>query len=334
MPFILQIKTKLITSTSYNPYENLALEEYLLNNVQDGEVILYLWQNENTIVIGKNQNPWKECRVSLVEKDGVRIARRLSGGGAVFHDLGNLNFTFIMKEALYDLDKQLETIISAAQSLGINAAFTGKNDITVDGKKFSGNAFYFSDEGSYHHGTILVKTDLRALGNYLQVSKEKMMSKGIDSVKSRVVNLVDLNPHITISKMSHALVKSFETIYKNPVEVIPFPGEKALQEKKERNASWEWLFSQTPKFDVKFEKRFDFGNLELLFSLKDSKIQKVDIYSDAVLTGVLETIKKLLVGVRFNAQEISQRLDRVDHNTDEEKKMITQIKQWIRTKEL
>ena len=115
---------------------------------------------------------------------------------------------------------------------------------------------------------------------------------------------------------------------------MAFPGEKALQEKTEKNASWEWRFSQTPKFDVKFEKRFDFGSLEFLFSLKDSKIQKVEIYSDAVLTGVLETIKKLLVGVRFNAQEMGQRLDAADHNTEEEKKMITQIKQWIRTKEL
>lgn len=328
----MQIKTKLIISNSYDPYENLALEEYLLENVQDREVILYLWQNKNTIVIGKNQNPWKECRVSLAQKDGISIARRLSGGGAVFHDLGNLNFTFIMRENLYNLEKQLQTIINAVRSLGINAVFKGKNDIVVNDQKFSGNAFYFSDGKAYHHGTILVDTDMTALGSYLQVSKEKMRSKGIASIESRVVNLVDLNSEITISKVKQVLIESFELIYGHTVEIIEHPGIEALQESISKNMSWDWCFGQTPKFDMKLEKRFDFGEIELLFFLKNSKIEKVEIYSDAVMTHVLEEIKKSLVGIDFDVMQISQNLATISVKTLKEEDMISQIQQWIKTK--
>ncbi len=333
MPFTLQIKTKLITSKNYNPYENLALEEYLLENIQDNEVILYLWQNQNTIVIGKNQNPWKECRVSVVEKDQVSIARRLSGGGAVFHDLGNLNFTFIMREEHYDLDKQLKVIIKAVQSLGIKAAFTGKNDITVEGKKFSGNAFYFDGVGAYHHGTILVNTDLTALGSYLQVSKEKMQSKGIDSARSRVVNLIDLNPEITIAKVSQALIDSFQEVYGSTPAQLEYPNPVDLEQSKIKNASWDWLFSQSPKFEMQFEKRFDFGHIELLFSLKDSVIQRVFIYSDAVMIDILTQIKDVLVGVRFRHKDITQALSFITFNSPEEENMINQIHEWLKAKD-
>jgi len=328
----LQIKTKLIISSSNNPYENLALEEYLFDNVQESEVILYLWQNQHTIVIGKNQNPWKECRVSLAEKDGIFIARRLSGGGAVFHDLGNLNFTFIMKEELYSLEKQLKTIIDAVKRLGINAAFKGKNDIVVKDQKFSGNAFYFSDGKAYHHGTILIDTNMNALGRYLQVTKEKMRSQGIVSIESRVINLVDLNSEITIYKVRQALIESFEQIYGHAVEMIESPKVEVLQDNILKNMSWDWRFGQSPKFDIRFEKRFNFGDIELLFSLKNSKIEKVEIYSDTVMIYILEEIKKILVGVNFDMIHISQKLSDISFKTLEEKDMIGQMRQWIETK--
>lgn len=331
VPFTLQIKTILIHANSYDPYENLALEEYLLSKVQDKEIILYLWQNQNTIVIGKNQNPWKECRVSVAQKKGVSIARRLSGGGAVFHDLGNLNFTFIMKEEHYDLDKQLKVIIEAVQNLGINAAFTGKNDITVDGKKFSGNAFYFDGRAAYHHGTILVNTDLTALGGYLQVSQEKMQSKGISSTKSRVTNLIELNPHITIERVSQALVASFGHVYGRVPQLMDCPQPIDLQASIRKNKSWEWLFSQTPKFDLQLEKRFDFGNIELLFLLQDSLIKEVFIYSDAVMVDILDQIQKILIGVRFHMHDINKALQLVSVKNPAQEQMITQIRQWLST---
>ena len=329
----MQIKSKLIKSHSHNPYENLALEEYLLENVKNNEVILYLWQNQNTIVIGKNQNPWKECQVSLIENDNILIARRLSGGGAVFHDLGNLNFTFIMKEDIYNLEKQLQVIINSLKSLGINAAFTGKNDITVDGKKFSGNAFYFNSGVSYHHGTILVNTNFNNLEKYLQVSKEKMNLKGIDSTRSRVVNLIDLNPRLTINIVSEAIVDSFTKLYGEPLEIINHPPREMLADKISKNKSWDWIYGQTPNFDFKFEKYFDFGKLEILFLLEGSRIEEVNIYSDAVLTDVLEKIKVNLKGAKFNKDQVLESLSNIIVKTDKEKDMILKIKNWFRAME-
>ncbi len=203
-----------------NPYHNIALEEYLLDHVAEDEVILYLWQNRKTVVIGYNQNAWRECRVEALSEDGGFVARRLSGGGAVFHDLGNLNFTFLARRADYDVEKQSEVILRAVQSFGIPAIRNGRNDLTVEGRKFSGNAYYRRGDCCYHHGTILIRADKGLMGNYLTVSKEKLKSKGVESVKSRVVNLEEYVPELTISQMEEALVRAFGDVYGGAVEII------------------------------------------------------------------------------------------------------------------
>ena len=196
-----------------NPYENLALEEALLHRVGEGELILYLWQNERTVVIGKNQNPWKECRTALLEEEGGHLARRLSGGGAVFHDLGNLNFTFLMSAGDYDLPRQLTVLERACQSLGIPAQRSGRNDLLADGRKFSGNAFYSHAGKSYHHGTLMVDVDMENVQRYLSPSKAKLAAKGVDSVRSRVVNLREFVPKLTIARLSDALISALAEVY-------------------------------------------------------------------------------------------------------------------------
>ena len=149
----------MIETKNTDPRHNLALERYLTMHTEEGECILYLWQNRKTVVIGRNQNAWKECRVDALTRDGGFLVRRLSGGGAVFHDLGNLNFTFCVRKADYDLPRQLEVILRAVRKLDIHAEKTGRNDITVDGRKFSGNAFFESGDFCYHHGTIMLSVD-------------------------------------------------------------------------------------------------------------------------------------------------------------------------------
>ena len=147
-----------------DPHENLAAEKVLMDALGPGEAMLYLWQNLNTVVIGRNQNAWLECRTSLLEEEGGKLARRLSGGGAVFHDLGNLNFTFLMCKEDYDLDKQVEVIRRACALAGIQAEKSGRNDLLADGRKFSGNAFFQDKVHAYHHGTLMVDVDKEKLG--------------------------------------------------------------------------------------------------------------------------------------------------------------------------
>ena len=196
-----------------DPYENLALEEALLNRVGEGELILYLWQNERTVVIGKNQNPWKECRTALLAEEGGHLARRLSGGGAVFHDLGNLNFTFLMPAQDYDLPRQLTVIQRACRSLGIPAERSGRNDLLADGRKFSGNAFYKHNGKAYHHGTLMVDVDLDRVQRYLSPSKAKLAAKGVESVRSRVVNLREFVPTLTVEQLADALIAALAEVY-------------------------------------------------------------------------------------------------------------------------
>ena len=200
-------------SRSFDPYENLALEEALLSRVGEGELILYLWQNEGTVVIGRNQNPWKECRTALLAEEGGHLARRLSGGGAVFHDRGNLNFTFLMNEADYDLPRQLTVLERACRSLGIPAQRSGRNDLLAEGRKFSGNAFYKHAGKAYHHGTLMLDVDMERVSRYLSPSKAKLAAKGVDSVRSRVVNLREFVPELTIDRLADALVDALIDVY-------------------------------------------------------------------------------------------------------------------------
>ena len=172
-----------------DPYRNLALERYLTETVPEDACVLYLWQNQNTVVIGRNQNAWKECRTGLLEQEGGVLARRLSGGGAVFHDLGNLNFTFSVTEENYDLRRQQQLILTACRLLGLRAELSGRNDLLAEGRKFSGNSFYAHNGRAFHNGTLLVDADMTKMGRYLSPSTAKIASKGVDSVRSRVVNL-------------------------------------------------------------------------------------------------------------------------------------------------
>ncbi|MGI5921106.1 MAG: lipoate--protein ligase [Syntrophomonadaceae bacterium] len=305
------MKTKLAYSNSFDPWYNLAIEEYLLNHVAEDEIILYLWQNDHTVVIGKYQNAWKECRCQLLEQEGGKIARRLSGGGAVYHDLGNLNFTFIMDRKLYNLEKQLQVILNAVKKAGIEAEFTGRNDITVDGKKFSGNAFCFLERAVYHHGTLLINSDMSKLSRYLQVSKEKMVAKAIEanSVQSRVVNLAALQESITIQSMMDNMKESFKELYGGDLSVIELVANEEIACLHDRYSSWEWRYGETPEFDVTFKKRFIWGEIDMGLSVEEGKITDAVVYSDAMDVSIIESLKDLLQGLPFRFDAIKQRID-------------------------
>ena len=299
----------LYRSVSNDPHYNLAVEQSLLESVED-RCILYLWQNQNTVVIGRNQNPWKECRTTLLAEEGGHLARRLSGGGAVFHDLGNLNFTFLMPQEDYDLGRQLTVIQEAVRSLGIPAEKSGRNDILAAGRKFSGNAFYKNGRQAYHHGTLLVDADMGKMSRYLNPSKAKLQSKGVDSVRSRVVNLKELNPEITIANLSEALEKSFAEIYDLPMQILT-DGDldsARIQELTERNRSWTWNYGQKIPFTFECEERFAWGSLQLQLQIENGVIQQAKIYSDAMDWALTPDLEKALKGCRFDRQALRQRL--------------------------
>lgn len=243
---------KIVRGDGFNPYYNLAQEEYLTTTVNKGELIIYLWQNKHTIVIGRNQNAWQECHVEKFIQDGGKIARRLSGGGAVYHDLGNLNFTFCVRKEDYDIDRQLSVILTAIQALGIKAEKTGRNDITIEQKKFSGNAFYKQGDFCYHHGTLLLSVDSEQMLKFLNVDKAKLQSKGVDSVKSRVTNLKEYNADITVESMCKQIKISAEKIYNCLAVdyVINSVDKLKINELMQKFSDWNWIFGRKIQFTI------------------------------------------------------------------------------------
>lgn len=194
-------------------WRNLAADEYFLNYIGKDEILLHIYINAPSVIIGKNQNAWRECNLKAMDADGVKLVRRISGGGAVYHDLGNVNFSFIAHRDIYDVPRQMNVILRAVRELGISAEFSGRNDLLAEGRKFSGNAFCVRGEGRQHHGTLLLFADLSKLPGYLNVSDEKLRSKGVSSVRSRVCNLCEFNAQITSDGMIEALKKGFAQEY-------------------------------------------------------------------------------------------------------------------------
>jgi lipoate-protein ligase A len=318
---------------SDDPHATLALEEYMLNHIAPGEIILYLYTHKNSVIIGKNQNAWAECRHDLLFRESGKLARRVSGGGAVFHDIGNLNFSFIVDRKEYDLHRQLSVILQAVKSFGIRAEFSGRNDIIVDGKKFSGNAFCHRKGGSFHHGTILIDVDKENLAKYLQVSVDKIESKGVKSVRSRVCNLTEYNPEVNIQNMTDALLCAFEEEYGRAAPyTLPAGAEEEIQKLSARNAQWEWLFGATPKFDITLSSRFEWGGVEIGLALKDGAIADARIYSDAMDADLIERISENLIGVRFNSRELAGHIENLPSESARQKEVLHDLGKFLREK--
>lgn len=303
--------TKVITGET-NPYRNLALEEYLLLNVEKEECILYLWQNQHTVVIGRNQNCWQECKVNYLEEDGGFLVRRLSGGGAVYHDLGNLNFTFLVRKENYDVDRQLQVITKAVAKLSIPAEKTGRNDITVDGRKFSGNAFYETGDFCYHHGTLLLSVDTSQMSRFLNVSKAKLQSKGVSSVKSRVANLSEFYPELTVPLMEEKLVEAFGEVYGCPVQEFPEHrlNSEAVAKAAERFGSFEWKYGRKIPFQFSFGKRLPWGDISFQFQVDEGRVRVAEVYSDAMDNRWIESLREQLPGCLYTEAALFSAVDR------------------------
>lgn len=291
---------RVIISKETDPCYNLALEEELLRNINEDEIILYLWQNHKTVVIGRNQNPFLECDVDKMKHYGVQLARRISGGGTVYHDMGNLNFTFVSKDSDSNIQRQLRVIKNAVEKFGVVAEFSGRNDLLCEGKKFSGHAFYSEDGNCFHHGTLMLDVDKSILGEILKPSKLKLEGKGITSVKSRVVNLKELCSDITADKMNTALKDSFEKEYGNFDGCSEYCKQNHIPEHISKHMNEEWIYGESPSYDACLEGKTELGNFQVLAEIKDGLIKKARVYSDSLEILDCGEIERTLVGKYFH----------------------------------
>ncbi len=305
----------LIRTESTDPYRNLALEKGLLQTVQKGQCILYLWQNEKTVVIGRNQNAWAECDPSRLEKDGAHLARRLSGGGAVFHDLGNLNFTFLSSTDDSDRQKETEVILEAVRSFGIHAERTGRNDLICEGRKFSGHAYYRSGGAAFHHGTVMISVDQSRLSDYLHVSPFKMQKSGVPSVRSRVMNLQEICPDLTVMRMAEALELAFSRVYGLPCNQLPesIIDSETISHERAVFASPSWIWRDSGPLPHHTESMFPEGLFRLDYETVSScggtpVFRKTLFSSDTLETDFDFTISHKLTDCPVNTEAAVQKL--------------------------
>ena len=329
-----KLHTEIIESVSHDPWLNLAIEEYLLDRVKPGSMTLYLWQNERTVVIGRNQNAWRECRTDLLESEGGRLARRLSGGGAVYHDLGNCNFTFLAKPKSYDFERQVKVLISAFRLLGIEASFGGRNDITVEGRKVSGNAFYRGRSGRFQHGTILVSVDMERMARYLSPSTAKLASKGVASVRSRVANLSEIRPGISVGEIKEALVHVFQEEFgaAERLDAVSVSAETKVAELREKYASRSWVYGKSPDFDVRFEHRFDWGEVQIGLTVKGGQVVEGRVFSDAMDAGAITGLGAILTGAEPNGGSLAAKIRAAAHRKRSAE--LDDILEWLETADL
>ncbi len=308
-----------VINESVNPYFNLALEEYLLKELDLGEDLFMLWQNSPAIIVGRNQNTWDEINHAFVEENKIAVVRRLTGGGAVYHDLGNLNFTFIargQRTGDYDFESFAKPIVAALRSLGVAAEFAGRNDILVAGKKVSGNAQYRHGNSVLHHGTLLFDTDMNNLVRALHVSQEKLVSKGVASVRSRVTNIKEHLPHpLEMEEFKAALVKAlFQAEGGQKAEYRLSGRDLARVEELVRTkyGTWEWNYGASPGYGLRKSGRFDWGKLEVLLDIRDGKIAGCKIYGDFFGREDISGLEECLINLPFQEAALRQALGKAN----------------------
>lgn len=307
----------LINNTNTNAYFNLAMEEYFLKNTN--EDIFLLWQNENSIIVGKNQNTLSEINYDYVKENNIKVVRRLSGGGAVFHDLGNINFTFIScnDNSFSDFKKFTMPIVEALKELNVHAEFSGRNDLLIDGQKFSGNAQYNYKNKVMHHGTLLFSSKINDLSNALKVKPSKFQGKSVKSVKSRVTNISShLDKKMTVLEFKDYLMDFINKRDKNShfYELNDKDVESINKLVEEKYSTWEWNFGYSPKYSLYNELKYPGGNVEFSLDVHDGLIKDIKFFGDFFGKEDISFIENKLRNVKHNEYSIKSALEDVDIN--------------------
>lgn len=304
-----KIKLQIILGNQHNPYLNLAVESNLLDNFLPNTISLFLWKNRQTVVIGTNQNPYSECDIDSLLTEGGFLARRRTGGGAVYHDLGNLNFSFVADKNIYDVKRQMQVIQKALLDFNLETEVSGRNDITYQGRKFSGNAFAKTKNQGLHHGTILIKTDSERLQKYLKVKPAKLHKHGVKSVSSRVINLSEV-ADITSENIIPHLTKAFEDVYQETATIISFDDlcDENVIRLSQHIGSDEYLFGKWKEFHTKKSATFDWGSIDLDIDIDEENgiIKDINIASDSLEPKSIEAAIELLKGANIKENPSSE----------------------------
>lgn len=301
-----------------DPRINLAIEEYAVKQLNIEESYLLFYINEPSIIIGKNQNTIEEINVDYVEGNRIHVVRRLSGGGAVYHDLGNLNFSFITKDdgdSFHNFRKFTEPVVTALNKLGLNAEMSGRNDLIANGFKISGNAQFSTKGRMFTHGTLLFDTNMNDVVAALKVRKDKIESKGIKSIRSRVANISDLIEQ----KMSIAEFKQFilKTIFNSEEQIEEYvlteADWKAVQQiSAERYGNWDWNYGKSPAFNIERAHRFPVGLIDVRLHVKGGEISTVRIFGDFFGAGDVAEVERALIGTKYEKDAIRLALEPLD----------------------
>lgn len=300
-----------------NPAFNLAVEEYVFDYLPKDRMYVMLWQNDNAIIIGKNQNTLAEINEAYVKEQGIRVVRRLSGGGAVYHDMGNLNFTVIADAQGENLDfgRFCALVVKALQRVGVQAEINGRNDMTIDGKKFSGNAQYLRQGRVMHHGTILFDSNASVLANALQVDEAKIQAKGVKSVRSRVTNVRPCLPvDMTLPQFRQVLL---DTILEEEPGTEYTLTEKDLaiieKLKKDRYDTWQWNYGHSPECTLHKKGRVEgCGTVEAFITLREGTISQIVFKGDFFGVSDPEQLASLLIGCRPDRDSLEERLSQTE----------------------
>lgn len=310
---------KFVTNLSNNPYYNLAFEEYLFKNLPENEEYVFLWINSPAIIVGKNQNTIEEINQHFVLEKDIKVVRRVTGGGAVYHDFGNLNFSIIKNvEGNEKIDFSVINIpiVKALEKFGINAELSGRNDLTVEGKKISGIAQSLHKRKVLNHGTILYDTDLSVLSQALNVKQDKIESKGVKSVKSRVTNIKPyMKKNIDIMEFKEILLKYIFDYLNEPFEEYKLSDEHLENIDrlcKNKYNTWEWNYGQSPDFNWKNYKRYPSGSIDIRLEIKSGIITNVKIYGDFFATKDVSELEELLKNNQYEKSKITKTISEIE----------------------
>lgn len=298
-----------LLNPSTNSYFNLALDEYALKNIDVGEDYFFLWQNEPAIIIGKNQNTLEEINPNFVVEHGIKVARRVSGGGAVYHDFGNLNFTIITNVgdvSKVNFKKYVEPIITALKNMGIEAVASGRNDLLINGKKISGNAQRQSGGRLMHHGTLMFDVDIDTMVKALNVGEDKFISKAAKSVRSRVTNIKEhLSEHTTLAMFIEQLQYYLSNEGRDAEIILTSKQLSEIQQiAEQRFATWDWIYGKSPEFNYHKAERFAGGKVDVRIDVDLGKIKTIRFLGDYLGVNDVEAIEQTLRGVRYNKEDI------------------------------